>query len=38
MGAAPIDTAQQAQLVDIVVTMFLAYFARPAGAGQAART
>jgi TetR/AcrR family transcriptional regulator of autoinduction and epiphytic fitness len=27
MGAPPIDTAQQAHLVDIVVTMFLAYFA-----------
>lgn len=38
MGAAPIDASQQAQLVDVVVTMFLAYFARPAAATQAART
>jgi TetR/AcrR family transcriptional regulator of autoinduction and epiphytic fitness len=30
MGAAPLDTAQQAQLVDVVATMFLAYFGKPA--------
>ncbi|MDL2354360.1 MAG: TetR/AcrR family transcriptional regulator [Pseudomonadota bacterium] len=28
MGAPPIDAAQQAQLVEVAVTMFLAYFAK----------
>jgi TetR/AcrR family transcriptional regulator of autoinduction and epiphytic fitness len=28
MGAPPLDDAQQAQLIEVAVTMFLAYFAK----------